>query len=189
MKVSTKKPTKKEIQSVLETGVVMVEKTDFISDIIRRDLHHRDENNQTQLTQSFDKIIGSVKIEKQVKDDLKRFIKKQVQTLVKEKAVQLAVLGDDKKLYSVTVKKVTKPMIENNDNLYSDKFKASDEGSYRVVKMNKAQKEELSLEEKTLKFMKSNGLFQGEKGDEKEPKCYDLECMKQIIDNLEKGIV
>lgn len=185
-----KKPTKKEIKLVLEEGLKMVEKSDFISDVLRRDLHHKNDKNQTQLTQSFDNILKSDNLE--LIADTKRFIKQQVQTLVKEKAVQESVLGEDFKNFSITVKKVNLPMIENKDGIYADNFNESDLGSFRVIRMHKEQKEELTLEESLLKWMRSekkNGLWTGSKGMEKDVEFYDVDVVYQLCDNIKKGLI
>jgi len=42
-KVTLKKPSKKQIQSVLENGVMVQTQLDDMSQIIKADLHHRDE--------------------------------------------------------------------------------------------------------------------------------------------------
>ena len=189
-KITLKKPTKKEIESVLEVGVQLQTKVEEITQIIKRDLHHQDENHQTQLTKMFDKIMTGN--DEEMKTDVKIFIRKQVQTLIKEKPTQQAVLLDDVDKYSVTVKKVTKPMIENNDGLYADNFNESDEGSFRVIRMFKEEKEDLTLTEELMKWMrskKSDGLYLGEKGQEKDTNLYHWQAVIQMAEQGEKGLV
>ena len=187
-KVSLKKPTKKQIESVLENGVMVQSQLDDMTQIIKADLHHRDENNQTQLTVAFDKILASDNEE--MKQDVKRFVGKQLQTLIKEKPTQLAILEDDMQEMTVTVKKVNKAMVENNDGKYVDSFNEKDLGSYRVVRMHKV-KEDLSLAQELAKWMrskKSDGLFNGTKADSKEKEMYDFQAVIQLAEQLEKGI-
>mgnify|MGYP003143194016 CR=1 FL=1 len=187
-KVTLKKPTKKEIQSVLDNGVMVQNQLDDMSQIIKADLHHKDENNQTQLTQAFDKILKSDNEE--MKQDVKRFVGKQLQTLIKEKPTQLAILEDDMEEMTVTVKKVNKAMVENNDGKYVDLFNEKDLGSYRVVRMHKV-KEVLSLAQELAKWMrskKSEGLFSGDKSTAKEVSFYDFELLKMTVENIERGI-
>ena len=182
-----KKPTKKEIDLAIETGLMLGDKTNFVSDVIRRDLHHRDEQNKTQLTRKFDNILGGKDIE--LINATKQFIKKQVQTLVKEKAVQLAVLGDERKEAQVTLKKVTKSMIENVDGLYADNFNEKDFGSFRVVKMHK-KTEDLTIHEELMKWMRSqkkNGLWTGSKGEEKETEFYDVATVINLCKDIQEG--
>lgn len=189
-KITLKRPTKKEIQSVLEVGVQLQTKVEEITQIIKRDLHHQDENHQTQLTKMFDKIMTGN--DEELKTDVKIFIRKQVQTLIKEKPTQQAVLLDDIDKYSVTVKKVTKPMIENNNGLYADNFNESDEGSFRVIRMFKEEKEELTLTEELMKWMrskKSDGLYTGEKGQEKDTNFYEWDAVIQMAEQGKKGLV
>tara|TARA_R100000734_G_scaffold11040_1_gene8292 strand:- start:678 stop:1265 length:588 start_codon:yes stop_codon:yes gene_type:complete len=189
-KIKLPKPTKKEINLVLELGVEIGDKNKKVTDIIKRDFHHRDKKtNKTQLTEKFDNILAGDN--EDMKEDIKGFIKKQVQTMIKEKPVQFAILGDEQETHSVTIKKVTLPMIENIDGIY-DNFNETDLGSYRVVKIAKPQKEELTLGEELLKWMRSqkkNGLYTGSKGMEKELEFYDFETVLQIAENAKKGII
>ena len=187
-KVTLKKPTKKQIQSVLENGVMVQAQLDDMTQIIKADLHHRDENNQTQLTVAFDKILASDNEE--MKQDVKRFVGKQLQTLIKEKPTQLAILEDGVEEMTVTVKKVNKAMVENNDGKYVDSFNEKDLGSYRVVRMHKV-KEVLSLAQELAKWMrskKSEGLFNGDKSTAKEVSFYDFELLKMTVENIERGV-
>lgn len=188
-KITFKKPTKKEINLALELGCEIGEKSSTVTDIIKRDFHHRDkETNKTQLTEKFDNILASEGNE-EMKESIKGFIKKQVQTMIKEKPVQFAILGDEQETHSVTIKKVTLPMIENAEGIY-DNFNETDLGSYRVVKIAKEEKEELTLEQELLKWMRSqkkNGLYTGSKGLENELEFYDIECVRMLCDNIQKG--
>jgi len=184
LKITVKKPTKKEIALVLEQGVKVTRLMDDMTQIIKRDLFHRDENNSTMLTKSFDNILDNG--DEDTKTEIKRFVKKQLQTLIKEKPTQEAILLDDHKKMSVTVKKVNKPMIENNDNLYIDTFTVDDLGKFKVVRMNK-QKEDLTLEQKLLKWMrsqKSEGLFKGTKKDAKDINAYDFDAVYNTVDSI-----
>tara|TARA_R100000329_G_scaffold123701_1_gene102218 strand:- start:1287 stop:1904 length:618 start_codon:yes stop_codon:yes gene_type:complete len=198
-KVTMKKPTKKEIDQVLNDGLILVEKSKSVTDVITRDLHHADENNETQLTKKFDNIMDSTKDDKikgeklqellEVRKQLKRFVKTQIQTLVKEKPTQLAILEDNHKVMTATLKKVNKPMIENVDGKYVDNFNESDLGKYRLVRMHKEQKAD-RLEERLLKWMRSEkreGLFNGTKADSKNLEMYDFESLKAVIESIEKN--
>ena len=187
-KVTLKKPNKKQIQSVLENGVMVQNQLDDMSQIIKADLHHRDEKNQTQLTIAFDKILASDNEE--MKQDVKRFVGKQLQTLIKEKPTQLAILEDDMEEMTVTVKKVNKAMVENNDGKYVDSFNEKELGSYRVVRMHKV-KEDLTLAQELAKWMrskKSDRLFNGTKADSKNPEMYDFQAVIQLAEQLDRGI-
>jgi len=187
-KVTLKKPTKKQIQSVLENGVMVQTQLDDMSQIIKADLHHRDEKNQTQLTIAFDKILASDNEE--MKQDVKRFVGKQLQTLIKEKPTQLAILEDDMEEMTVTVKKVNKAMVENNDGKYVDSFNEKELGFYRVVRMHKV-KEDLTLAQELAKWMRSkknDRLFNGTKADAKNPEMYDFQAVIQLAEQLDRGI-
>tara|TARA_Y100000401_G_scaffold32935_1_gene24317 strand:+ start:387 stop:1004 length:618 start_codon:yes stop_codon:yes gene_type:complete len=198
-KVTMPKPTKKEIDQVLNDGLILVEKSKSVTDVITRDLHHADENNETQLTKKFDNIMNTSKDDKikgeklqellEVRKQLKRFVKNQIQTLVKEKPTQLAILEDDHKTMTATLKKVNKPMVENEEGKYVDNFNETDIGKYRLVRMYKEQKAD-RLEERLLKWMRSEkreGLFNGTKADSKNLEMYDFESLKAVIESIEKN--
>jgi hypothetical protein len=199
-KITMKKPTKKEIDQVLNDGLVLVEKSKSVSEIITRDLHHSDDNNETQLTKKFNNIMDSTKDDKikgeklqellEVRKQLKRFVKTQIQTLVKEKPTQLAILEDDHKTMTATLKRVNKPMVENLEGKYVDSFKAEEIGKYRLVRMYKNQ-EELTLAQELAKWMRSkkkDGLFSGKKSDSKNKDMYDFQAVIMLAEQLENGV-
>ena len=199
-KVTMKKPTKKEIDQVLNDGLVLVAKSKSISKIITRDLHHVDQNNETQLTKKFDNILDNSKDDKmkgdklqellEVRKQIKKFVRQQIQTLVKEKPTQLAILQDDHKKMSVTLKRVNKPMIENNDGLYVDNFNENELGKYRLVRTWKKQ-EDLTLAQELAKWMRSkkkDRLFNGKKSDVKNKDMYDFQAVIMLAEQLENGV-
>ena len=53
-----KKPTKKQINEVFEIGCSLQGKIDQITPIIIADVCNADENNQTQITKTIDKILA-----------------------------------------------------------------------------------------------------------------------------------
>ena len=183
-----KKPTKKDIAMVLKKGCELSNDMKKITDVIKADLHHRDSNGQTQLTKAFDNIMKGK--DEEVKQKSKAFIRKQFQTLVKEKTTQFAILGDDSETTTVTVKKVNKPMLEDEKILEDNNFTADDLGSYRAVIIRK-EVNDLGLAQELCKWMrskKSDGLFTGTKDNAGDLKAYDLNGLKFVIDQLEKGI-
>ena len=172
--VTMKKPTKKQIEFVLTVGTTVQKEVDKISDIIRADFWNRNKTtNKSALTVAFDKIMNTdqAKLKKgeklstpEMREDLKRFIRKQVQTLVKEKATQEALLGEKVECEKVTVKKVNLPMVENNSTekfpsgRYVDNYNESDLGSYRVVREHKPVKPADDKLEALIKFIDSHEL-------------------------------
>ena len=189
-KVTLKKPSKKQIESVLKGGIEAQGKLEEISHIIKADLCHVDEENKTQLTRAFDKILDDKNKDEEMKQNIKMFIGKQFQTLIKEKPTQLAILEDNMEDMTVTVKKVNKAMVENNDGKYVDSFNESELGSYRVVRIHKTN-EDLSLAQELAKWMrsqKSKGCFKGDKSTAKDVGMYDLNLIRMTLDNLEKGV-
>ena len=108
--VSMKKPTKKQIEFVLSVGTTVQGELDTVTQIIKADLFNRDmKTNQSALTVAFDKImdVDNKNSTPEMRTDLKRFIRKQVQTLVKEKTTQQALLGEKVEGEKITVKMVT----------------------------------------------------------------------------------
>tara|TARA_Y100001973_G_scaffold77355_1_gene113148 strand:+ start:144 stop:719 length:576 start_codon:yes stop_codon:yes gene_type:complete len=184
-----KKPTKKQINEVFEIGCSLQGKIDQITPIIIADVCNADENNQTQITKTIDKILASD--DEEMKTDVKRFVGKSLQTLIKEKPTQEQLLGDDASCLLMSVKKVNKSMVDNKDGIYIHNYNESDLGSYRVVLMEKKEKKDLSLAQELAKWMRSqkkNELFFGTKADAKDLTCYNLDLLKATIDNLERGI-
>lgn len=199
-KITMKKPTKKEIDQVLNDGLILVERSKSITEIITRDLHHADNNNETQLTKKLDSIMDSTKDDKlkgdklqellEVRKQLKRFVKTQIQTLVKEKPTQLAILEDDHTTMVATLKRVNKPMVDNAEGKYVDSFNEKEIGKYRLVRMYK-NKEELTLAQELAKWMRSkkkDGLFSGRKSDSKNKEMYDFQAVIMLAEQLEKGV-
>ena len=152
--ISMKKPTKADLQKVLEYGVESAE----ISDIIKRDLFNRDENNQTALTKTFDKILKSDDLELITK--MKKFLKTQYQTMIKNKSTQQAV-NLSHKTTKLTVKKVTMPMIEDNGEKYVDSFNESERGQFRVVVERKKATEPKTFEEELLGLIEKHQVDTG----------------------------
>tara|TARA_R100000234_G_scaffold15583_1_gene8500 strand:+ start:1670 stop:2245 length:576 start_codon:yes stop_codon:yes gene_type:complete len=184
-----KKPTKKQINEVFEIGCSLQGKIDQITPIIIADVCNADENNQTQITKTIDKILASD--DEEMKADVKRFVGKSLQTLIKEKPTQEQLLGEDASFLLMSVKKVNKSMVENKDGRYIHNYNESDLGSYRVVLMEKKEKKDLSLAQELAKWMRSqkkNQLFRGTKADAKELTFYEFDLLKATIDNIERGI-
>ncbi len=187
-KITMKKPTKKDIAMVLKKGCELSNDMKKITDVIKADLHHRDSNGQTQLTKAFDNIMKGT--DEKTKQGTKAFIRKQFQTLVKEKVTQFAILGDDSETTTVTVKKVNKPMLEDEQILKDNNFTVDDLGSYRAVIIRK-EVNDLGLAQELCKWMrskKSDGLFDGTKDSAGVLEAYDFNAVKFLIDQLEKGI-
>ena len=94
--------------------------------------------------------------DKQVLDEIKlvkAFVKKSLQTIIKNKACQQALLGDDYETKKVTLKKVNNSMINDTENVYDGNFGEDDYGSYRVVVEKKEAKVEPTLIEALIKFI------------------------------------
>ncbi len=151
---SFKKPTKSEIKDVLEHGVIAQQSLDKITTTIKADIFHRNEKNQTKLTETFNNIMESE--DAQLKIDVKRFIRKQLQTIIKAKASQEQLLNGKEKTHSITVKKVNNSMIDNVDGIYKGNFNESDYGRYVVVIQEKPKAKEKTLEECLQELMKKH---------------------------------
>ena len=141
-----KKPTKKEINKVLEYGVESAE----ISDIIKRDLFNRTENNRTDLTKKFDNILNGDDLE--LITTMKKFLKTQYQTLVKAKKTQQEV-NPNYPNTKLTVKKVTQPMVDDNGERFQDSFHERDLCKFRVVIELKKPAEKKTFEDELFKLM------------------------------------
>lgn len=156
-KITIKKPTKKELKEFFSDGVAQSQLTTKLTRTLKRDFFHRDkQTNQSHITRQLDKIINLESNDKKVLDEIKmvkQFVKKSLQTIIKNKACQQALLGDDYETKKVTLKKVNNSMIDNADSAYDGNFTDADYGSYRVVVEKKDKKVEPTLIEALIKFM------------------------------------
>jgi hypothetical protein len=151
-----------DIAYVLQHGIKAQVKMDKVTEILKRDVFNQTKNHQTELTKRFDLILGDDQTPAKNKQDLKNFIRKQVQTLIKEKATQEILLNEETSEKKVTIKKVTSAMILNEvsekypTGQYENTFTEKDLGSYRVIVENKPAPKEFDLLEALVKFCKAN---------------------------------
>ena len=150
---SAKKPSLKNIKAVIEAGITQVNEEFSMTQIIQQDLFTRDKKtNQTLLTKELNKLFESGQDEKI--DKAKKWIKTRLQTLIKEKTVQELLLGEEKKVKSLTIKKVKKTMIgENKDEKYLSQHNENDLGKFRVVIESKKPSKEKSFQEELMKLL------------------------------------
>ena len=147
------KPKLKEVQEVVTEGMNQTFNETKMADIIRRDLIHRNKDTgQSYLTRTLDDIMKSD--DEQSKDLTKIWVRTRLQTIIKSKPVQIALLGDDYSSQSLTIKKVNKPMI-GNDKLLT-KFDESAIGSFRVSVESK-EKETKSFEDELTALLDKHG--------------------------------
>ena len=124
------KPKVKEVKAVLECGMNHQKEEFHMTDIIKRDIFHKDTEGNTILTKELNKVLKSGDDEDMA--NAKKWVKCRLQTLIKEKSVQELLLGDDAKSKSLTIKKVNLPMLTNEKCL--SQFTEDDLGQFRVVK-------------------------------------------------------
>ena len=150
---SAKKPSLKNIKAVIEAGITQVNEEFSMTQIIQQDLFTRDKKtNQTLLTKELNKLFESGQDEKI--DKAKKWIKTRLQTLIKEKTVQELLLGEEKKVKSLTIKKVKKTMIgENKNEKYLSQHTDDDLGKFRVVIESKKPSKEKSFQEELMKLL------------------------------------
>jgi len=182
----SKEVTAKQVKEVIEMGLdtMNIEKT--MTDVIVRDFDNRNENDSL-LTTELNEIFKTGDERKVIK--VKKWVKTRLQTLIKNPSVQDRLLGEKVKEQQITVKKVTKPMVENAEGLYLDNFNESDLGQFKTIRISKV-KEELTIAEELLKWMrskKSDGLFTGDKTQAKDIDCYDLEAVIAIAESIKKN--
>jgi len=177
--VGAKSVTLEQIKQVIDTGIDTMKKEKFMTDYIVQDLFTAEDKMNTILTTELTRIYKEDRTAKVSK--VKKWVKTRLQTLIKESSVQERVLGDKVKDRSITIKKVTQTMIDNKDGLYLGNFSELDKDDFKMVIMKKV-KEELSLEESLQKWMKSVNLH------DKESDTYEVELVRGLLDNIEKGI-
>lgn len=173
-KLEVAKPTDKEINFVITNGVKKQDTVDKITDIIRRDALTADDGFNTQLSKKLTEIVVKSQTEGATKNDIKiaqnskRFVKTQVQTLIKMKSSQDQLNIKNNTDFIYTFKKVNKPMLENNPSekyptgRYVDHFTDSDEGQYKLVRENRPVKPDVDEYQAFVKFCENHEI-DGEK--------------------------
>lgn len=182
----SKKVTTKEVKEVIEMGLKTMNIENTMTDVIVRDFDNR-KGNDSLLTTELNELFKSGDERKVNK--VKKWVKTRLQTLIKNPPIQERLLGEKVREQQITIKKVTKPMVENTEGLYLDNFNESDLGQFKAVRISKV-KEELTIAEELLKWMrskKSEGLFTGDKTQAKETDCYDLQAVIAIAESIEKN--
>jgi len=182
----SKEVTAKQVKEVIEMGLntMNIEKT--MTDVIVRDFDNRNENDSL-LTTELNEIFKTGDERKVTK--VKKWVKTRLQTLIKNPPIQERLLGEKVKEQQITIKKVTKPMVDNAEGIYLDNFNESDLGQFKTIRISKV-KEELTIAEELLKWMrskKSDGLFTGDKTQMKDIDCYDLEAVIAIAESIKKN--
>lgn len=150
---SAKPPKYEDIKAVIEAGITQVNEEFSMTQIIQQDLFTRDKKtNETRLTKELNKLFESGETERI--DKAKKWIKTRLQTLIKEKTVQELLLGEEKKVKSLTIKKVKKTMIgEFKNEKYLSHHTDDDLGKFRVVIESKKQTKEKTFEDELIKLM------------------------------------
>lgn len=182
----SKEVTAKQVKEVIEMGLDTMNIEKSMTDVIVRDFDNRD-GNDSLLTIELNELFKNGDERKVTK--VKKWVKTRLQTLIKNPSVQDRLLGEKVKEQQITVKKVTKPMVENAEGIYLDNFNESDLGQFKTIRISKI-KEELTIAEELLKWMrskKSDGLFTGDKTQAKDIDCYDLEAVIAIAESIKKN--
>jgi len=172
--------TKKEIDGLFNGMEAINEVRDGMKTILERDLWNRKDDGTTPITDRLNKIFTGKDDEKiQV---AKLWVKRELQTVIKMASLQVEVLGENVDTQNVTIKKVTKPMVENVDNRFEGNFNEVEIGTFKVVIENKNKVDE-TLEQKLQKWMRSVQLWK------KETDEYETETVRMLLDNIDKGLV
>ncbi|QDP61120.1 MAG: hypothetical protein Unbinned3325contig1000_5 [Prokaryotic dsDNA virus sp.] len=173
-----KKVDDSEVKKFFTEGVQLQKLTKKMTDLIKRDFFHRDKKtNTTKLTKELDRILANKDPRSQKKiANVKAFVRKQLQTLIKSKQTQQVLLGDLVTVRKVTMKKVTQPMIDDvNNERFIGKFEQNDLGKFRVVEEKKEEKNnDLDLWEDLLKLIDKHSV--------------DTSVIRNTCDDLDQGI-
>jgi len=177
--------TKKELDGLFLQMQVVNDVRDGMKEIIERDLWNRKDDGTSPITDRLNKIFTGKDDEKiQI---AKVWVKRELQTVIKMPSLQVEVLGENVSVQNVTIKKVTKPMVENKDNRFDGNFNEVEIGTFKVVIENKNKVEE-TLEQKLQKWMRSINSQDAKLWD-KETDVYDTETVRMLLDNIDKGLV
>ena len=143
---SAKKPTTEAIVKIIKAGQASIGADQRMTEIIKQDLYTRNKRTGVSvLTTELNKVFSTGSDTEIAKT--KKWIKTRLQTLIKEKSVQTQLLGEDKKIKSLTIKKVNAPMLDPNNEKCLSHFKDSDLGQFRVVLEAKVTVEKSFTEE------------------------------------------
>lgn len=149
--------TIKEATQLIELGIKSMGADQHLTDQIKADVLTCDLNGQCNFTKALDKMLKDKDENKQ--KEVRGFIRTKLQTLIKAKATQKSLLGDKVKNFSITIRKVNKPMIENAENVFCNvvngqpsAFNESDEKSVRVVLVSKEETEKKGFLEQLEKL-------------------------------------
>lgn len=150
------KPSVKDVQDMINKGMNAVKQDSHFTDILKRDLINMNpKTGETVLTSELNKIFtDGTKLQQ---ERCKKWIKTRLQTLIKEKSVQVAILDKDKKVKKMTIKKVNLPML-NEDSKCLMNFTAEDLGQFRVI-IEEKKTEVKEFEEELRKLMDKHEKF------------------------------
>tara|TARA_A100001201_G_C4092709_1_gene202667 strand:+ start:1444 stop:2022 length:579 start_codon:yes stop_codon:yes gene_type:complete len=154
--------TIKEATELIELGIKSMGADQHLTDQIKADVLKVDLNGQCNFTKALDKMLKDKDENKQ--KEVRTFIRTKLQTLIKAKATQKSLLGDKVKNFSVTIRKVNKPMIENSENVFCNVvngqpsvFNETDEKSVRVVLVSKEETEKKGFLEQLENLCEKHG--------------------------------
>ena len=175
-----KPASKKSIKELFDNMGGFLEVKGKMTDTIKRDVWNYLKNGVSLIADKLDEIYAGD--DDEMIQETKLFVKTELQTIIKLPSVQVELLGEDVKVKNVTIKKVTKPMVEDNGERFEGSYHETDIGKFRVVTELK-NKEELTLQEKLEKWMKANGLYDE---DSLTGQVFDTECVRAHLDGIDK---
>jgi len=153
--------TIKEATQLIELGIKSMGADQHLTDQIKADVLKADQQGQCNFTKALDKLLKDKDENKQ--KEVRSFLRTKLQTLIKAKSTQKSLLGDKVKNFSVTIRKVNKPMIENAENIFCSvtngqplEFNETDEKSVRVVLVSKEETEKKGFLEQLEKLIEKN---------------------------------
>ena len=173
--VEMAKPNQKDVKQFIDMGVKLTKVSEAMTQLIKAVFFHRNkETNQTQITKALDEVLQSEDPRSRERvAKVKKFVKRQLQTLIKAKPTQQAILGKKVDTHTVTMKKVTQPMVDNVEGRFEGNFNETDKGSFRVVIEKKKQKEQDDLLTALIKFIDSHET--------------DTTEVREILDEIDAG--
>jgi hypothetical protein len=153
--IKTQKPTDDDIKMVIKAGIQHSIEQEKMAQIIVADIVNMNKQHcTTKMTRALDDIFANGEAEEI--DNTKKFVKTQLQTIIKSKAVQTALLGEDIKLKSLTIKKVNNGVLDGDKCLNKDKFQDKHLGLFRVIIESKKTTPK-SFDEELNKLMEKHG--------------------------------
>lgn len=149
---------------IIKIGITANQVDEKMTTAIKDDVLKSGKDGKSQFTKALDKMLKETNGKPEERKEVTQFVRKKLQTLIKSKQTQTAILGKEgAKSSKVTIKKVSKPMCDNDEdffNLNNEPLlfnELDDLKSMRVIVERKEQAEPKTFQEELIKLLDKFG--------------------------------